>query len=99
MLRKINNQLIRKYIRSYCNYCNLYINCEQYNIKIDKKEIILKDKNPCIECKYYDNKNNKQLCKKIEKIDKRAKKYEIDIIICRLYKELCGPCGKFFERK
>ncbi len=85
--------------RLYCNVCNQNRLCLGTFMRIEDKEIeIIKDK-PCNDCVNF-------LCKKNEKIGRCIlyenpydKKQKLNVFVCRQYKDLCGPCGKYFNKK
>ncbi len=106
---KIINQIIKNKICTECNPNNIYGNiCIKQVVHFNNKnkELELIDINPCNKCinfqkgtnKYWKIVNNENLgyCKLFR--IKETKK-QIDTITSRFFFDLCGPCGKFFQKK
>ncbi len=90
--------LMRIIKRMYCDVCNKNKLCLGTFMKIERDEIELEKVNPCNECVNF-------ICSKNEKIGRCVlwenpfyKKQKLNVFICRQYKDLCGPCGKYFNK-
>ncbi len=103
---KYINNFIKKSICTECESNNIYGKiCIKQVIHFNKKskELELVEINPCIECKNFQksssktvNNENLGLCK-LFRIKENKK--PIDTFTSRIYYDLCGPCGKYFEKK
>jgi hypothetical protein len=112
---KYINQLykLNKFIQFNYTYRNICTECNPNNIygticikqvaHFDKKNecIELIELKPCIDCINY--KKDKKIKIKNEgkcKLFRMKDTHEIlDTITSRIYHDLCGPCGKFYEKR